>query len=44
MGRRKKQTPVRYGKALAQWLGERLKESGVAVEEIVPEDFGWLDR
>ena len=33
--------PERYGKALAQWLAEGLKERGVAVAGIVPEDFGW---
>ena len=34
--------PDRYGKALAQWLAERLKERGVGVVGIVPEDFGWV--
>lgn len=32
----------RYGKALAQWLAENLKERGVAVERVIPEDFGWV--
>ena len=34
--------PGRYGKALAQWLMERLKQRGVAVEGVIPEDFGWV--
>ena len=34
--------PGRYGKALAQWLMERLKQRGVAVEGLIPEDFGWV--
>lgn len=34
--------PERYGKELAQWLAERLKERGVLIEEVVPEDFGWV--
>lgn len=32
----------RYGKALAQWLAEKLKERGVTVEEVIAEDFGWV--
>ncbi len=34
--------PGCYGKALAQWLAKRLKERGVAVEGVIPEDFGWV--
>ena len=34
--------PGRYGRALAQWLAEKLRERGVALEGIVPEDFGWM--
>jgi hypothetical protein len=34
--------PGRYGKALANWLAERLRERGVAVEGVITEDFGWL--
>ena len=34
--------PGRYGKALAQWLAAQLKERGVSVEGIIPEDFGWV--
>lgn len=35
-------SPGRYGKALAYWLAERLKERGVSVEGVIPEDFGWV--
>jgi hypothetical protein len=34
--------PGRFGKALAQWLAAQLREHGVSVEGIVPEDFGWM--
>ena len=34
--------PGRYGKALAQWLMAQLKQRGVAVEGVIPEDFGWV--
>jgi len=34
--------PGRYGKALAEWLAERLRERGVSVEGVFPEDFGWV--
>jgi len=34
--------PGRFGKALAEWLAERLKERGVSVEGVIPEDFGWV--
>ncbi len=34
--------PGRFGKALAKWLAERLKERGVSVEDVLPEDFGWV--
>lgn len=32
----------RFGKALAEWLGDRLTERGVSIEEVIPEDFGWV--
>jgi hypothetical protein len=32
----------RCGRALARWLTEKLKARGVAVEGIIPEDFGWV--
>ncbi|MBS0172259.1 MAG: hypothetical protein JSR62_18090 [Nitrospira sp.] len=31
-----------YGQALAQWLADRLRERGVSVEGVIPEDFGWV--
>ncbi len=34
--------PGVMGKALANWLVDRLKERGIAIAEIVPEDFGWM--
>jgi hypothetical protein len=41
-GEENETNPGRYGKALAQWLFERLKERGVTVEGVIPEDFGWV--
>lgn len=35
-------SPGRYGKELAQWLAAKLEERGVSVEEVIPEDFGWV--
>jgi len=34
--------PGRFGNALAEWLAERLKERGVSIEGVIPEDFGWV--
>jgi hypothetical protein len=34
--------PERYGKALAEWLAPRLRDRGVTVESVIPEDFGWV--
>jgi hypothetical protein len=31
-----------YGQALALWLRDQLVNRGVAVEEVLPEDFGWV--
>ena len=33
--------PGIYGKALAQWLAERLRAAGVAAGDVIAEDFGW---
>ncbi|MFZ6749922.1 hypothetical protein [Undibacterium sp. Ren11W] len=41
-GEDKETNPGRFGKALAQWLTEHLKLRGVAVEGVIPEDFGWV--
>ena len=27
---------------MAQWLADRLRERGVSVEAVIPEDFGWV--
>lgn len=34
--------PGRYGRSLAHWLKDQLVGRGVSVEEIIPEDFGWV--
>jgi len=34
--------PGRFGKALAQWLAQQLPSRGMAVEAVIPEDFGWV--
>ncbi len=34
--------PERFGKALAEWLASCLKQRGVSVEGVLPEDFGWV--
>lgn len=36
--------PGRYGKALADWLATELGKRGHAVDQVLPEDFGWLVR
>lgn len=33
--------PLCYGKQLAAWLRTRLIEKGYAVEDVIPEDWGW---
>lgn len=33
--------PGRYGRQLARWLAERLRERGHDVESVTPEDWGW---
>lgn len=40
-GEEKETTPGIYGKALAHWLAERLREAGVAAQKVIAEDFGW---
>lgn len=34
--------PGVYGKALAEWLSARLRETGVPCGDVIAEDFGWL--
>ena len=34
--------PGVFGKALAQWVASRLHLAGIAVGEIIAEDFGWV--
>ncbi|MCL2309373.1 MAG: hypothetical protein FWC42_03730 [Proteobacteria bacterium] len=41
-GEEEETNPGCYGKALAQWLAERLIERGVSIEGVIPEDFGWV--
>lgn len=41
-GETEETNPGCYGKALAQWLAKNLRERGVAVEGVIPEDFGWV--
>ena len=41
-GEDEKTNPGRFGLALAEWLKSQLEGRGVAVEEILPEDFGWV--
>jgi hypothetical protein len=33
--------PGRYGRAMARWLAEKLRERGQSVEEVFGEDWGW---
>jgi len=33
--------PGIYGKALAQWLADQLREAGVRAGAVIAEDFGW---
>lgn len=41
-GEEKQTNPGCYGQALATWLTDRLRERGVSVEGVIPEDFGWV--
>ncbi len=34
--------PGCYGRSLAHWLRDQLVHRGVSVEEVLPEDFGWV--
>ena len=34
--------PFLYGRALAQWLRQKLSSFGYTPEEIIPEDYGWI--
>lgn len=33
--------PGRYGRAMALWLAEKIRERGQVVEEVFGEDWGW---
>ena len=33
--------PGIHGKALAQWLGEQLRATGLPAGDVIAEDFGW---
>jgi hypothetical protein len=41
-GEEEKTNPGCYGQALALWLRDQLVSRGVSVEEVLPEDFGWV--
>lgn len=41
-GEEEQTNPGCYGQALAHWLADRLRERGVSVEGVIPEDFGWV--
>lgn len=41
-GEEEQTNPGCYGQALAQWMADRLRERGVSVEGLIPEDFGWV--
>ena|SRR5687767_8461991 len=33
--------PDIFGRSLAEWVGERLRERGLPAEPVIAEDFGW---
>jgi hypothetical protein len=33
--------PGIFGRALAEWVGDRLRELGLPAEPVIAEDFGW---
>lgn len=41
-GEEEQTNPGCSGQALAQWLREQLLNRGVSVQEVLPEDFGWV--
>lgn len=41
-GEEERTNPGCYGKALATWLVKRIRERGVSVEGVIPEDFEWV--
>jgi hypothetical protein len=41
-GEEEKTNPGRYGLALAKWLKTQLESRGIATDEIISEDFGWV--
>jgi hypothetical protein len=41
-GEEKATNPGVFGKALAQWLANRLRLADVAAGEVIAEDFGWV--
>lgn len=40
-GEDKETNPLCYGRHLANWLASALRNEGVTVEEVFPEDWGW---
>ncbi|MEM1260781.1 MAG: hypothetical protein AAGH76_00145 [Pseudomonadota bacterium] len=41
-GEDKETNPRMYGRQLSNWLRQKLTQLGYDVEEVIPEDFGWL--
>src|SRR5262245_48511918 len=41
-GEDQKTNPGCYGRSLALWFVEQLRARGLAVEDAIPEDFGWV--
>jgi hypothetical protein len=41
-GEEEKTNPGLFGQALAEWLEVQLRNRGVEVEGVIPEDFGWV--
>lgn len=40
-GEDKDTNPLCYGRQLANWLASALRDEGVTVEEVFPQDWGW---
>jgi hypothetical protein len=40
-GEDERTNPGIFGRALAEWVGDRLREQGLPAEPVIAEDFGW---